>query len=100
MELRRIATDAKELIEASNVNSETKEACRQILFDLTSKAEKNVDPPYNQSDTVEVTRFAIERLYNLLELDGDAEKKTLFESLRNCILNARNSAKGWKSKNT
>ncbi|MBA3733252.1 hypothetical protein H0W91_02655 [Patescibacteria group bacterium] len=92
MEIMTIMPEALQLIEISQVNEEIKEKCKLILDDFVKvvKFEKDKIDPYILS------KGPVIKLLDLLD-EKDDEQKQLFESLRDVILKARDSVKGWKS---
>lgn len=91
MEIGDKVNDARELIEASTVSETIKNECRKILDELVVLAKEKKD----KVDVADLCRSAVVKLLNLLD-QTDSEQEQLFESVKMVILNARNSAKGWK----
>lgn len=92
MEINDTIGEAEGLVDISRVSDETKEKCKHILQEFLRRVELEKD----KIDIYDLCRTVISDL--LILLDGkDDEHKQLFESLRDVILKARDSVKGWKS---
>ena len=89
-ELGRGMEHLSELIDASVVSPEKKDACRAIIEQLKDRASRE----RQNGDPYEIARGAVETLLDTLNTK-DAEEDTLFEGLKEGILKARNTAKGW-----
>jgi len=101
LEIERISPEIEAYIETSYVSTEIKDKCRKIIVNLSEKIKEEIELENRTRYTIlhpyDLARNAISELLNLLG-NQDKEQSSLFEVLRNLILEARNSSVGWKNK--
>lgn len=91
MEISHSIHDVRELLDASLVEESKKEECRKILeYLMNNSAEK-------KRSVTDICYYTVLQLKNILRSDNDEENQ-LFESMRDTIYRARNSALGWENK--
>jgi hypothetical protein len=90
MEITNTIHEAEEAIEISDVDDVKKVKVREILKNLVIDAGKK-----RNEDPYDTARYAIEQLLSTLNTK-DAAENNLFVTVRDVILKARSSAKGWE----
>ncbi len=97
MEMEKLGQEAEEFIGASTVSEELKGKCREVIKRLQKNAREQFNKPERMiTDPYDLARYAASELYTFLDLKNDPEQETLFTGLRDVILKARSSAKGWQ----
>jgi len=97
IEMQSSKEDIFLLIEASTVSPEIKLIYTGIIKNLIEDLEKEVSAN-NETPTVNFSRYYIIKLLDTTN-KKDPEQYHLFETTRNAILRAENSALGWSSEN-
>jgi hypothetical protein len=96
MEIAGSIQEISGLIEISRISDDLKKKCDSSVQEFVEEIKKEGQRPMHERDIYDLCRGILGQLYGLLNHKDDEERQ-LFESIKDIVLKARDSVKGWKN---